>query len=317
MNYSVSEFLKKKTINGWYLFWLISGPVSIAMIVAMLVGDLSTGQGVSSMIQLSVRCAVPCLYVAFSASSLHALFSSDLTAWTLRNRKYFGLCFAVAMAWQALFILWMVGVFTDYYVNEVYLLKDAIEGVAGYIFLIPMILTTFRFGRKRISRKHWKLLHKSGIYFLWAYAFGVYWWALFYYSNPGFIDYAFYWAGFLAWGLRAAAWTKIRLELAEKDASKAALKPLARPIGVVVVGVGVVAASFGSAWRESAEELLYDYTFTRIPEAYLPYWPFEPFLPLVIIALGSYLIGTSRQGKAPAKASRTDGRAAANSPPSH
>ncbi len=160
------EFLKKKTLNGWYLFWLISGPVSITMIVAMVGGDLSTGEGVSSMIQLSVRCAVPILYVAFSASSVHALFSSNWSVWMLRNRKYFGLCFAVAMAWQALFILWMVVVFTDYYVNEVYVPRDAIEGVVGYLFLIAMVLTTFRFGRKRISRKNWRTLHKSGIYFL-------------------------------------------------------------------------------------------------------------------------------------------------------
>ena len=298
------EFLKKKTLNGWYLFWLISGPVSITMIVAMVGGDLSTGEGVSSMIQLSVRCAVPCLLVAFSASSVHALFSSDLSAWILRNRKYFGLCFAVAMAWQALFIIWMVGVYTDYYVNEVYLLRDAIEGVVGYIFLIPMTLTTFRFGRKRISRKQWKLLHKSSIYYLWAYAFSVYWWSIFYYSDPVFIDYAFYWAGFLAWGLRAAAWTKMRRKLSEKDPSEAGENRLAEAIGIVITGVGIVAASFGSAWREAADELLYGYTFTRIPELYLPYWPFEPFLPLLIIALGAYLIGTSRQGKALGRVSR-------------
>jgi hypothetical protein len=28
----------------------------------------------------------------------------------------------------------MVGLYTDYYVNEVYLLRDAIEGLAGYCF---------------------------------------------------------------------------------------------------------------------------------------------------------------------------------------
>ena len=306
MSYDFRKFLKKKTINGWYLFWLISGPVSITMIVAMLRGDLSTGQGVSSMIQLSVRCAVPLLYVAFSASSVHALFSSDLSAWMLRNRKYFGLCFAVAMAWQALFIIWMVGVYTDYYVNQVYVLRDAIEGVGGYIFLIPMVLTTFRFGRKRISRKKWRLLHKSGIYFLWAYAFSVYWWALFYSSDPVFIDYLYYWAGFLAWGLRAAAWTKMRRKLAEKDPSDAGLNRLAKPMGILIIGFGIVAASFGSAWRETAEELLYGYTFTQIPELYLPYWPFEPFLPLLIIALGSYLIGASRQGRALGRVSRAE-----------
>jgi len=304
MSYGFDEFLKKKTINGWYLFSLISGSISIAIIVAMMDSDLSAGEGVSSMIQLSVRFALPWLYVAFSASSAHVLFSSDFSAWILRNRKYFGLCFAVGMAWQALFIIWMVGVYTDYYVNEVYLLRDAIEGLGGYILLIPMTLTTFRFGRRLISRKKWRALHKTGIYYLWAYAFSVYWWTLFYYSNPAPIDYAFYWAGFLAWGFRAAAWTKTRLKSAAKDPAERGSNRLVGAVGLVVVGTGIGAASFGSIWREAAEELLYGYTFTRIPELYLPYWPFEPFLPLLIIGLGCYLISKSANGKALKKAVR-------------
>ncbi|MCS5658736.1 MAG: hypothetical protein NZ762_09765 [Dehalococcoidia bacterium] len=298
MSYGFGEFLKKKTINGWHLFSLISGSISIAMIVGMVSGELSTGEGVSSMIQLSVRFAVPWLYVAFSASSAHVLFSSDFSAWILRNRKYFGLCFAVAMAWQALFIVWMVGLYTDYYVNEVYVLRDAIEGLAGYSFLIPMTLTTFRFGRRLISRKQWRVLHKTGIYYLWAYAFSVYWWTLFYYPNPAPIDYAFYWAGFLAWGLRAAAWTKTRRKSAAKVSAERGLNRLAGPVGVVVIGAGIGAASFGSTWSEAAQELLYGYTLTRIPELYLPYWPFEPFLPLLVIGLGCYLIGKSTNWKA-------------------
>lgn len=31
------------------------------------------------------------------------------------------------------------------------------------------------------------------------------------------------------------------------------------------------------------------YAITYLPEKYLPYWPFEPFLPLFVIAPGVYL----------------------------
>jgi hypothetical protein len=55
------------------------------------------------------------------------------------------------------------------------------------------------------------------------------------------------------------------------------------------MGVGLIAASFGSVWRGTAEELLTGYSFTRMPELYLPYWPFEPFLALFLIALGAFL----------------------------
>ena len=295
MSRESKEFLKKKTINGWILFRLISSLISVVMIVGMAIGDLSSGPGVSSMIQLSARCAVPWLYLAFAASSLHVLSSSDFSAWVLRNRKYFGLSFAVSMGWQAIFIVWMVSLHTDYYVDEIYVLRDVIEGLLGYVFIISMVVTSFRPGRKLLSRKQWKLLHKSGIYFLWAYAFRVYWWAIFYYPDPVFIDYLFYWVGFLAWGVRAAAWKEDRRKAAEKDPSRAGPNPPARLAGIVIIGLGVAAATFGSAWREATGELLYGYAFTRIPELYLPYWPFEPFLPLSIIALGTYLVGTSRQ----------------------
>ena len=290
------DFLKKKTVNGWILLRLNSILISIIMIVGMAIGDLLSGPGVSSMIQLSARCAVPWLYLALAASSLHVLFPSDFSAWILRNRKYFGLSFAVSMGWQAFFIVWMVSVHRDYYVDEVYVLRDLIEGLLGYAFMISMVVTSFRPGRKLLTRKRWKLLHKSGIYFLWAYAFSVYWWAIFFRPDPVFLDYLFYWAGFLVWGVRAAAWEKTRRKAAEKDPSRAGSTPTAILAGIAIIGLGVAAATFGSAWRGTAEELLYGYAFTRIPELYIPYWPFEPFLPLIIIALGITLVGTSGQG---------------------
>ena len=86
----------------------------------------------------------------------------------------------------------------------------------------------------------------------------------------------------------------MRRKLTESDPLDAGLNRVATSIlGTVIIGVGVVAAGVGSAWREPAEKLLYGYTFTQIAELYLPYWPFMPFLPLLIIALGAYWVGTS------------------------
>jgi hypothetical protein len=63
-----------------------------------------------------------------------------------------------------------------------------------------------------MNPRHWKLLHKGGIYWLWAYAWSVYWWNLFYYQDPVALDYIYYWGGYLAWGLRLWAWSKTRLQ---------------------------------------------------------------------------------------------------------
>jgi hypothetical protein len=294
MGTDLNEFLNNKTINAWNLFWLIAGPISLAMVIAMLGADLSSGEGVSPMIQLSVRCAVPLLYLTFAASAVQKLFPGPLGRWFLRNRKYLGLSFAAAMAWQGLFILWMVIIYSDYYINEVYVMRDAIEGVVGYLFLFAMTVTTFQPGRKLLRPKKWRLLHLSGIYFLWAYAFSVYWWALFYYGNPILIDYIFYWGGFAAWGLRAAAWNKLRRKKVEKSGTTGGTQPVIQLAGIAIFGTGLLVATFGTPWRELAEQYLYGYTFTRLPELYLPYWPFEPYIPLLVIALGALVITKAR-----------------------
>ncbi|MGB5690862.1 MAG: hypothetical protein WBM45_16440, partial [Woeseiaceae bacterium] len=79
--------LTNKAINGWSLFWLISGAMSIVMVVAMLGVDLSTGPGVSTMIGFSVRWAVPFIFLVVATSSLQVLFPGPIPAWLLRNRK--------------------------------------------------------------------------------------------------------------------------------------------------------------------------------------------------------------------------------------
>jgi hypothetical protein len=155
---------------------------------------------------------------------------------------------------------------------------------------MAMTVTSFMPVRKHMQLKTWKLLHKSGMYFLWAYAFSVYWWNLFYYASPVAIDYVYYWGGFLAWVLRAAAWSKKRRQREEKQAVHRQGQPALRLLGYMVIGIGLLAASFGLAWQKTAEQYLTGYTITYWPETYLPYWPFEPFLPLFIIALGTYLL---------------------------
>lgn len=203
-------FFKQKALNGWNLWALISLPISLAVVVMMTTKDLSRPDDISSMIQFSVRCSVPWLYLAFAASSLKILLPGPFSLWLLRNRKNIGLCFAAGMAWQLFFILWMVGGYFSYYTEDVYLLEDVLIQVPAYMFLFAMTLTSFRRWRSRISPRQWKLLHKSGIYFIWATVWTTYWYELYYYDDIQFIDYIYYWTGLLAYGLRVVAWSKKR-----------------------------------------------------------------------------------------------------------
>ena len=292
MSADLNELLKSKIINGWRLFWLVTTPISMVMVLTMARLDLSRAEAISSMIQLAVRCAVPWLFLAFAASSLQAVFPGPFGRWLLRNRKNIGLCFAASMAWQLLFILWLVGIHTEYYVSEVYVLSDVVEGVVGYALLIAMVLTSFKFGRSRLTPRQWKLLHKTGIYWLWIYAWSVYWFNLFYYDYDAvLLDYVYYWGGFVAWSLRMLAWARKRSRQSDSDGARNALLMVS---GIAAIVVGLSGSSFGAAWSPQVYEYLFGFSIIESLDSFMPYFPLVPFYPLFVIAFGAFLMVKSR-----------------------
>jgi len=210
MTESGSSIFKHRAINGWILWLLITVPISLAVIAMMTTRDLSRVQDISGMIQFSVRCSVPWLYLAFAASSIRTLIPGPFSLWLLRNRRIIGLCFAAGMGWQLFFIIWMVAGHWTHYSQEVYLLEDILFQLPGYAFLIAMTLTSFKRWRGRITPGQWKLLHKFGIYFLWFTVWSTYYYELYVYDDIQLIDHVYYWAGIVAFGLRVVAWNKKR-----------------------------------------------------------------------------------------------------------
>jgi len=237
-----------------------------------------------------VRWAVPFIFLVVAISSLQILFPGPFPMWLLRNRKYIGMCFAVAMAWQGSFIFIMSNFFREYYFTD-YVLRDELEGSIGYIFLSAMVVTSFRFGRKQLNQKQWKLLHKSSLYFLWAYAYSVYWWALFYYpynQNPRAIDYVLYCCGFLAFALRIVAWGKQRQQAAKRNNPESSTPFAFKVLGSAFIAFGLFVSA--TQWQESVTAFLTAPKWSENLVLWLPYWPFEPFFSLFIIGLGAMLV---------------------------
>jgi hypothetical protein len=283
----MSNILQLKALNKWGLFTLFSVPISLLVIIEMLRVDLSTGAGVSEMIGYSVRWAIPFIYFTIAASSAHILFPGEFSKWWLRNRKYVGLVFALAMFWQGVFIFTMSTFFRDYYFENIYYFRDELEGSVGYIFLGFMVLTSFPFARKKVNLYQWTLIQKAGIYFLWAYPFSVYWWNLYYYKSTDLLDYVLYWSGFLAFAMRIAAWGKSRISAASSDSHT----PLAyKYLGILIICFGLVVASTGLHWQSGVTTLFTATTLFAYLELWLPFWPFEPFLSLFIIGFGTMVM---------------------------
>jgi hypothetical protein len=152
-----------------------------------------------------------------------------------------------------------------------------------------MVVTSFAFGRKLLTPKQWRLVHLSGLYFLFAYPFSVYWWNLYYYEDPTPIDYVFYSMGFVAFTLRIAAWGSKRLKAAARNTPDARVPAAIRVVGGALIAFGLVAAATGLQWQEPVSDFLLTPAWSANLELWLPYWPFQPFLPLFIMGLGALL----------------------------
>ena len=286
--------LKHKALNKWNLFWLISLSMSAIMVFEMLQTDLSTGEGVSHMIGFSVRFAVPIIFLVAAISALQKLFPGPVPAWLLRNRKYIGLCFAVGMAWQGAFIFVMSYFKPEYYYTEVFFFRDELEGSTGYLFLTAMVLTSFDFGRKRLTPQQWRLIHLSALYFLWAYGFSVYWWNLSYYPDPQPIDFVFYTMGFAAFALRIVAWGRQRLQRASRDVPEGYTPASMKVLGGILIGLGLYYAVWSLIYQEEITAFLNAPDWSSTLTLWLPYWPFEPYLSLFLIGLGTLLTTKTR-----------------------
>ena len=280
---TMRELLRNKVLNGWALFFFISLLISFATIIEMAQTGLATPQDVSHMISYSVRFAVPIIFLIVGISALQRLFPGPIPAWLLRNRRYIGLSFAVAMAWQGAFIFLMSNFNREYYFEEIFYLRDELEGSTGYIFLTAMVLTSFRFGRKWLTPRQWNVLHTTALYFLWAYPFSVYWWALSYYPNPQSIDYVFYWFGFAAFALRIAAWGMQRAEMG----SAAVTFKIG---GGAIIAIGLLVAATGREWQAATTTFLTTPAWSANMELWLPYWPLEPFVSLLMIGFGTFVM---------------------------
>jgi DMSO/TMAO reductase YedYZ heme-binding membrane subunit len=205
------EILKSKHLNGWSLLYWMIGINSAAVIAYMPTQDLSGPVGVSEMIQMTVRWSVPLLFLAFATPAMNILFPSKFTRWLLRNSRSIGLSYAAAMGWQLFFILWMWAGHWEYYTGEVYLLGDIIFQVPGYLVIFAMTITSFAPVRRRMSAGQWRVLHKMGIYFLWFILVDTYYYELTYYGDIQVIDYIYLVAGLLAYLMRVAAWSRLRV----------------------------------------------------------------------------------------------------------
>ena len=154
--------MARRTIESWRLFWVLAIAISTAICLGLPYADFQTARGTEFIILHSVLCALPCLLIAFTASSLATLWPSRSTRWLLANRRYFGLAFASGMSWHFAFVGYYLILFGNPINN-----RDLTLDLIGLCFLLAMTLTSFRRFARRLNLADWRRLHKMGIYTLW------------------------------------------------------------------------------------------------------------------------------------------------------
>jgi methionine sulfoxide reductase heme-binding subunit len=193
-----------RRLESWRLFWLLAVTISIVDALGLPAVNFGSAHGVEPIILRSVRCALPFFLVAFTASSLAALWPRRFTRWLLSNRRYFGLAFAFGMGWHFTFVGYSVAMFGKPFGDKLIAMD-----MTGLTFLLALTLTSFGWCAHHLSRGNWRRLHKAGVYYIWLVFFYIY-------SEGGrFPHDAFHVITVSvllgAVGLRAAAWMRVKL----------------------------------------------------------------------------------------------------------
>jgi DMSO/TMAO reductase YedYZ heme-binding membrane subunit len=144
--------------NRWTIV-AIAATVEAAMIAVTLGVTGWNVEGTSAVVRLTARVSLVLFLLAFVARPLRQLVQTPATKWMLANRRYLGVSFAVSHGMHLAAIISLgdrVG------------LASYLIGSPGYLFLIPMAITSFDGPTKWLGRKRWNLLHTAGMYVLWG-----------------------------------------------------------------------------------------------------------------------------------------------------
>lgn len=151
---------------GWRLVaatFVIVGAAAAAIVAVYGTGESGIGLG----LRVTARVSLALFVLTFIASSVNSLWKGPIGKALLRNRKYLGLSFAVSHTIHLGFIGARVFGHSDAFWAE-RTVPSLIPGTIAYVFLLAMIITSFPRPTKWLGRKKWKLLHKTGMYVLFA-----------------------------------------------------------------------------------------------------------------------------------------------------
>ena len=161
--------MAKAGSDGTEMFqkWRLLGAISTVLVLLSLAAlALSPDvEGMRSIIRLTARTSLVLFCMAFIASPAWKLFPSRWTGWQLKNRRYLGLGFAVSHGIHAIAIVSFATLDPSGF--QAASTGNPAAGIIAYAFIILMSATSFDRSAAWTGRLAWKILHTSGMYYIW------------------------------------------------------------------------------------------------------------------------------------------------------
>ena len=98
----------------------------------------------------------------------------------------------------------------------------------------------------------------------------------------------------MVFALRILAWGNQRLKIIDKNSELSSQLSLIKMVGVILFTLGVVMSGTGNYWYEAVSGLISAPEWSIELGLWLPFWPLEPFISLLLMSIGAYLITSER-----------------------
>jgi methionine sulfoxide reductase heme-binding subunit len=142
----------------------------IAAVLAIMVGGvvlINPGvPGIRSAIRLTARTSLLLFALTFTASAAWRRWPGAWTRWQLANRRYLGLSFAVSHGLHLAAIIAFAHIAPIQF-DQASNPSTRFVGEIGYAFIVAMAATSFDASAAWLGRRAWKILHTTGIWYLW------------------------------------------------------------------------------------------------------------------------------------------------------
>jgi DMSO/TMAO reductase YedYZ heme-binding membrane subunit len=148
--------------------WPIVGWVAVALggwVAAILLEYGTNEEGFQAAIYVTARTSGLLFLLPLLASPAHRVAKNRVTGWILKNRRYLGVSFAVSHAYHLLGVIGFIQTSTQSDPPGA-LLSGALT--LAYAGIAAMVATSFDRTAGWLGPHRWRLLHVSGLYYVWV-----------------------------------------------------------------------------------------------------------------------------------------------------